>query len=364
MKRKKLSLILKTILGVLFILSVANFTEPAYESFINSQKVDFYWISYQGFDSQGQCCPIILIEIDQFGNVVRQPKVVIGAKLLPLQSGGTAITAIGEDKLSLWAVRDRRIVLRAAIDKETLLTKAIKTTVLKTANADEIQVTQRKHKNFLTTFAESHGEAALTAFGISDDGSFNGTHWPISPSFFTDVECGRFSTCYGGVSSDAKTGFFVTDPPGPKTNLDLQTLGSRGRPNGDPTTVANARDLNPSGGIAAADITGTLDSGKKFVVYVDNRNYIEGLTGNLFLQVVDSMNKPSGPLIKLRKFSFFFGQSVAIDPLGRFVVFASDGGNGFSSGLSYQALDSTGHASGPVKLLDENGFTGIDILQE
>jgi len=358
-----ISLILCLVLTFLPLISAFSADQTM---FTESQKTDLYWVSYQGSNKTGGCCPILLMQIDQFGNIVRPSKVVIpqGKIGIPNRSG-TAIMGLDQQNLEIWAAHRQTDILRAKINKETLITISVKKTLVKTSNGSRIQVTQRKEKNFLTISTATIDGDVLSAFGLQD-GLFDGTRWHLSPEFLGDQgQCFSLSGCGGGVSSDGQTAFYVLDPTGPKTDLAVQPLGPRGRIHGDAAIVGTTKGGH---GIRAADVTNILVEGKKFVVYVAAR-YLgphNDLPDKLFLQIIDAKTgHPLGDRIDLRTIAgAAVGQSVAIDPLGRFVVFTHFNPTTLSNEMSYQALDGTGHASGPLKLLDANGFSGIDILKD
>ena len=161
------------------------FTFKAGELFtLNGSNVDLYWISYQG-SPRRSCCPITLMQVDQFGNIVRPPKPVIRqSKLGRGQITGTALGHDGSNKIQIWAVHQGTFqggdILRATINKTTLVLISLKRTSVKTTNEDRIHVTQRSENNFLMIVTTGEDGDVLT--GLSDNGKFDGTRWNLSPT--------------------------------------------------------------------------------------------------------------------------------------------------------------------------------------
>jgi hypothetical protein len=345
---------------VLIVLFDFNFAETA--------RLDLYWISYQGVSSADFCCPIHLMQMDEFGNVIRQPKVIIPqGKLGEAQISATALALEGSETIGVWVARRNSRIIRALIDKKTLSLISINPTNAKTTNPERIQVTQRKMDNFLTISTRALDGEVITAFGLRSNGTLNGTRWELSPVYIgNQVQCEFISGCGGGVSSDGKFAFFVTDPPSFRTNLVLQRLDSRGRTMGN-AVIAASQNI-PIGGIGSIDVTNTLPDGRKFVVYVSKRTASSDNDGPdiLSLRYVNpKTGAPLGAPILLKTFTKSqTGQTVAVDPSGRFVVFTVAESGNRQLLMFFQALDATGHPSGSWKLLTENAFSGIDILQD
>jgi hypothetical protein len=108
-----------------------------------------------------------------------------------------------------------------------------------------------------------------------------------------------------------------------------------------------------SGNLRVQDISGSLGDERRFYLY-------EG-TNSLFLQVVNSRTgKKMGERIRIASPVFSLDQNAVIDPLGRFIVYATE------NDVRYQALDVTGNRSGsPKTLVQQVRFlAGLDIIKE
>jgi ABC-type transport system substrate-binding protein len=140
--------------------------------------------------------------------------------------------------------------------------------------------------------------------------------------------------------------------------LFLQLLDEKGLPKGEPTLLAAFKDIE------AVDVTNTLDQGKRFVVYtVDTGTQPDD---KLFLQVVSEAGKKIGGKVTINvpPNRDEDAQTVAIDPLGRFVLLTMDGQNYGCSGddiLMYQGLTSNGRKQGAPKPLVGCDFVSNDI---
>lgn len=316
----------------------------------SSTSPALYWISYtepvRGF-------PKVLIQIDGLGNILRGPTRVIR----PSNFGGTgscatAIAKNGAEKLNLWfpgkaaKVDDPAPIYRAVINKNNLELLSVRQTKLQTSNTCEpLQATQRRDNNFLTFQVEgdvSSGAGKLAAFGLRPNGLFDGESWQLF------VE----QTRSGGISADGKMAF-VCLKSSTSNQLVLQPLGARGRPRG------NAQLITGRGG-AYIDITRPLSGERRFLVFLFSREYT---VARLVLQVVNAKTgEKIGNKIVLYTDETSDVSGSAIDPSGGFVIFS------IRDSLVFQALDSTGHPSGNLKVLvphrGRDNIGGVNILKE
>jgi hypothetical protein len=148
--------------------------------------------------------------------------------------------------------------------------------------------------------------------------------------------------------------------------LYAQPLDDKGLPKGTPKLLASFTDME------ASDVTDPLSSGLRYVVYVVDT----GTTPDdkLFLQKINASGAKVGAkiLINTPPNREEDAQVVAIDPMGRFVVFTIQGDQYGCSGqdiLVYQKLANTGKKSGPLKVLAScnlvvDDIKNLDILKE
>jgi hypothetical protein len=304
---------------------------------------DFFWISFFGEPETTSGEQVIMMQIDDKGGVIIGPKVVLDVNDLALCNSSTAMSHGKPGKINLWLACETEF-FRAVISKSDLTFK-LKKISLTTSDDGAIHATQ----NSLFLAVEVDPET-LKAFGVTQDGLPNGTSWRLSPR--TDGGNGE-----GGICADG-TMAFSSDTDSPLTKLYLQALGANRRPKGDPKVVASAEDMR------GVDLTNALANGRRFVVYGDVS------VEQVFLQVVDAALNTVGA----KKSVDFVGavdedQSVALDPLGRFVIYASRVGGCSNDLLLYQALDSNGNNTGAAKTLVgcgdiDSNIEGMDLLME
>lgn len=301
------------------------------------QASDLYWISFlhHGVDD------VFLMQIDQFGNVTVAPK-----DIMDFHSHSTAMASIAGNKLLVWA--NDGDIDRVTVDKATLAFSSLKR-VAHSNDSNALQVTQGVGGFFLAY--EANGDV-LKGFFLNSKGNFSGTSFRLSPR--TDGNMAN-----GGVSADGLMAF--AKAPGPNDKLYIQPL-SNGHPVGDPVIVAN-------GEIDSADISNPLSGGIRFVVYQNDGSR------QIMLQPIDSVTAAKKGTVKVLAAADpdHSDQMIAIDPLGRFLIFSDDAQGCNVSSMYYQALDVMGNASGSRKELvgcafqnqigDIHGIRAFDILK-
>jgi hypothetical protein len=141
--------------------------------------------------------------------------------------------------------------------------------------------------------------------------------------------------------------------------LFVQLLDDQGVPEGNAQLIAKFTDIE------ATDVTDSLKDGVRFVVYVVDSG--TSPDDKLFLQKIDAAGKKKGSkkAINTPPNREEDNQVVAIDPLGRFVLFTMQGDNYgcyAKDVLMYQGLSETGKKSGPLKLLVGCNYSSDDIM--
>lgn len=305
---------------------------------------DLYWLSYSG-NKQGT----FLMQIDSTGKIVRAPRLVS-------EVFGPTISLNGPNRINVWG--DNR---RAVIDEKTLsIVQTVKTTIggpdIYAGSRGPDFVTKKPGHNF-AVIAERY--QSLKFFGVSRTGVQNRATWTISSSSPQKGLCGFLTDCIPGiVSSDGKTVFWSdwkpTTTDAALYSLYIQSLLDTGRPDSLLKLFGHEE-----GQVVDADISNVLPGGKIFAIYVVSET-------QLILQAVNAQTgQRIGDRVLLGKRQFgYFADAIAIDPLGRFVVFGHSNKQnvGFTSFLP---LDKRGHPSGPAKVLVRKDFPRhINLLKD
>jgi len=229
---------------------------------------------------------------------------------------------------------------------------------LHTGLLQSFSATQKSQDNFLALKATGNG---LRAFPIFSSGfpMFAKGNSPLSPNQIGSNDAG-FAKQQLGVAADAGMSFWIdTKPHEPR--LYVQPLDQDGNIHGTSQFIVDVFN-SPFGTFGGVDLTNELPNKRRFVVYVYRPEDSGGsIPDHLFLQVI---NSDSGEKIGPRKtlyspIEFTFPQNlVAIDPLGKFVIFED-------ADLMFQALDPSGARKGVAKALVPNvTLAGIDVLIE
>jgi hypothetical protein len=316
-------------------------------------STDLYWITFSGDCS---CDHIFLMQIDADGNTVIAPKPVLS--LADVSGNTSALSKNGTQKLNLFHWNKKAKLTRTVIDKATLKVIGKKTTTITTKDGEFLQATQRDQDNFVI------GERVtgpLAAYKLS------ATAVPKAPGSDLDSNI-PMTNDEASISSDGL--MLITN----RSDLDINTpdklyaqvLDAQGVPQGTPKLLASFQDIE------ASDVTDVLESGLRFVVYVVDSGTIPD--DRLYLQKINSSGAKVGgkKLINTPPNREEDAQTVAIDPLGRFVVFTIQGDDFGCFGqdiLVYQKLSSTGEKSGPLKVLANcslvvDDMKNLDILKE
>lgn len=315
------------------------------------EDVELYWIAFSGdWDSD----PIYVMQIDSLGNVTRAPKIVAAAARFGSETGAIALAKNGTTKLNLWHFGRFNALYRIILNQSTLTPAGFaKIPKVVCTDDDSLQVTQKATSNFLVT--EVPGRI-LKAFGLQTNGLVTTQTWSLSPTAPTVNDEGSIAADGMAATTNRNNPDIPTPPP---DKLYVQMLASTGHPTGAPKLIATFKDIE------ASDITSALEGGKRFVVFITDKGTLP--ENKLFLQAVGPDGGKQGARILLNTppTRDQDDQNLAIDPLGRFVVFTIGGNNFGCAGrdiLVYQALNPTGHKVGSLKPLAKCGFVKGDII--
>lgn len=331
-----------------------------------------YWITYN--TAQGRA----LLKIDSDGNVIRPPTIVVPFSQSRLLYSAGAIANGPGGTIHLWFLGDGGATERhfrlfqAQIDKKTLHRLSLRKTDVSASTQFFLHTSQRKQDNFLAIQQLHKHVPFLMGLDIDPVGELLGSSYFLSNQDLGIESCQSGSNCSGGVSSDGKRAYLINRSTLYDSTLFTQRIGKEKTPVGSPQPIEELID-NPgalSGGIWAADMTNKLPGGVRYLVYLWSPQYVTSYQSNrLYLKIASNAGEKLGQRILLYKYFLIqSGQSIAIDPHGKFVIFTITDltGQRFNGDnvLVYQALDSTGHRIGRAKVLTRNAYSGIDILQD
>lgn len=310
-------------------------------------SAELYWVTFSG---DCNCDAIWIMQIDALGNITKAPKAVLS--IAQFGQGASALGKNGTSKLNFWHWKSSNLLMRAIIDKNTLKVNAKTTTSIFSMENDFLQVTQNPSQNVLLAEVPS---GKLVAFPLQSNGMPFNPGKDVTPALTSESD-------EASVSADGRALVSNRGVDDPNTSasdkLYLQLLDESGAPTGPPTLLASFKDIE------SVDVTNALDLGKRFVVYVVDT----GTTPDdkLFLQVANVNGKKVGgrKTINIPPNRDEDAQTVAIDPLGKFVLLTMDGKNYGCEGddiLMYQGLTNVGSKQGSPKVLVGCNFTSNDI---
>ena len=323
-------------------------------------EIATYWISFKGFTDS-----IDVMKIDQFGTVLRQPVVVLKRSDFGKHQVGTPALSQGTPgRLLLWigtfgeTSLNPGNIYRTRLAKEDLKVLSLHNTSIKDTNAYSLQLTGRDLENFIVVEREANSFNLVTGYAIERNGALIGNHFRMSSQTAGEVGC---SECASGVSADARYAWIIDEPISSKMNLYVQRLGIHGRA----IKAANLVTTVHGSEIKGADITSLLSSGIRFLVYVITRNSPEE-SDKIFLQRIDDDTGTNlgEPILIASESQIKPFQSIAIDPHGKFLIYAVESLAAVPRGLKFQALDATGSPSGTSKFITHKANLEIDILEE
>jgi hypothetical protein len=319
---------------------------PIFGNAGNLEAIDSYWVTFSG---DCGCDEIYVMQIDQNGNITVPPKAVLS--IAEASANTSALSKNGPAKINLFHWNRDAKLTRTIIDKATLNVNSTKKTKITTKDGGFLQVTQKDKDNFIIGELKT---GPLAAFKLSP------SFVPKAPGANLDTKI-SMSNDEASLSSDGLV--LVTNRSDLDANtpdqLFVQLLDDKGVPKGEPRLIASFQDIE------ASDVTGPLQNGQRFVVYVVD----SGTTPDdkLLLQKISSTGAKIGSpkLINTPPNREEDNQVVAIDPLGRFILFTIQGdayGCTSQDILVYQKLNGKGKKSGTLKVLAGCNYSTDDIM--
>lgn len=323
---------------------------------------DNYWISI----GTGSDDPVRLMQIDASGKVLVPPTDILTRSQTGNNQDRLTAMAPGPDSgsLFLWVLSENESdeyacpIYRAIVAKNSLQVLSLRKVSILASGAKQSFHATQSGRSFLAFMLGSKGKGTTFMKGaeVGADGMTTGLTWNLSPRTGKETD-------QGGVSSDGRVGFVRIDPT--TDNLDevyVTPLKANGLPAGDPTVIVKRHEVEE------IDATNMLSGNRRFVVYLDDQNSL------LFLQVVDGTTLAKQGPVKLIASPDVDAddQILAIDPLGRFVIYLQVSSSCSGSDIMYLALDANGNPAGNPKAIaspcslspNYDAFEGIDLLLE
>jgi len=396
------------------------------------EAVDLYWVAFNGTGGTFK----FLMQIDQNGNVTKPATAILDYNIAatgtepqnpfandtsqedqiqgPLAGPcAIAISDKSSTELFMWLTTVQGSLFKYTINKSTMNPTTAMPVAIATRGFEEqtrdfrsMQATQHTSNRFLAiNFGTIGSESCSTdpistayeidcdnirgrtyAFGYNPtNGTLDGTSKSITPRTrnndkligvsadglmaITSVEIGQLDEQF----TFSGTGFVGLDTDR-ADKVYVQPLTANRGTNGDPKVVG---ETDPQTG--PVDVSNPLAGGKRFVIFATRSTDDPDTSNedNLILQPINAVNgdKLGGPKILQtnREMVMTWWQGLAIDPLGRFVLFTqreflsppvnndTDTGDEGRDDLWYLALDANGNAVGAKKLIfsaDDGPATG------
>lgn len=314
---------------------------------------DTYWVSFSADDGHG----IFLMQISETGKILRMPAEVVNEKTLEDCDCSTAIGNHG-DYLYIWITNERSHVFGVAVDKKTgkAESKARMFPTL-TGTDDILACTQNDNLNFIALLAKGNLYRAL---GVKSNGVVDGTSWRLSPR----TDGGAYNAA---ISPDGEMSV-VVNVDSPINKIYAQPLRAfDSKPFGTPVVVGAGTNL------ASVDVTNILGNGLRLIVYGDRGQ------GKIFAQYVHPVTGekvgPAKKIVNLWMPEEAWQNSLAVDPLGRFLLFTHYPEKCKDNDLIYfLPLNAAGAAAAQPRELVGCSFTkqqsikddlmGLDLMRE
>lgn len=318
-----------------------------------SVSADTYWVSFSADDGFG----IYLMQISETGKILRMPAEVVNEKAIEECDCSTAIGNHGE-YLYVWITNERGHLFGVPVDKKTgkVESKARIFPTL-TGTDDVIACTQNDSLPFIALQMKGNVYKAL---GVKSNGVVDGNSWRLSPR----TDGGAYNAA---ISPDGEMSVVVnTDSPMDK--IYAQPLrASDSKPSTTPAVIGAGEK------VASIDVTNILGNGLRLVVYGD---YGQGKIIAQFIHPVSGVKVGAArKLVNVWNPEGGWQNSLAVDPLGRFLLFTHYPAKCNNSDLIYfLPLNASGLASGPAIELVGCSFTkkqgitndlmGLDLMRE
>lgn len=314
----------------------------------SAQAVDLYWVVFCGDSAVDS---VYVMQINQSGTVTKAPVAVLAPAQFGSVIGAAALGKGTNGNLNLWKIGTALSVFRAILNPSTLTVTSISNLGLKVTDEDILQSTNKASGNFLEVEVSN---SVLKGYATRAGGTLTGTSWTLTPSAPNLND--EASLSEDGLLATAVR---FTGPSATTNQLYVQLLDSAGKPSGSPKQIASFADLE------ASDVTSLLSTNQRFVAYMVTAGTTPA--NKLLLQPIDIAGNKVGSAKTINSSPLRDEQEqiVAIDPLGRFVLFTIEGSSFGCSGrdiLVYQALTSTGAITGGLKVIAGCTFIKDDIL--
>lgn len=334
-----------------------------------------YWVSFTQVNFTGTYSNYsYIMQIDNLGNVTMAPKLIhnnnwtIGPEITTLSNKSSR-------NLHVWIGFTGGNIMHTLIGKSLFSATTLKSIPIAFLIDSSLQ--SPAAGGFLAAVAGT--PAYAWAYGVDSNGAFTGDGWGLSPRT-------RRTNFFLGLSAD---GLMVIGSTiaGKSLQLYAQPLKPNGLPDGDPAVAAQ------DGGNITPDVSNVVANNHRLVVFRSLQSSAVPIPGSpwvfnygappdpaptapVSLQMIDATTGQRVGAVKSivpDSLSFMFPfQSLAIDPMGHFILYGAvsegKGNSNLCDDLYYQALDATGNASGsPKKVLactaTTGGIYGIDLLQ-
>lgn len=331
------------------------------------------WVSYQiqPFDeSTHQLLRISnwIVALDEFGNVLKSPRLVLRQQDIKTEYDSATALRSNKDELVLFVVGggSPSRIYRATIDKKTLAMLNLVQTQAVSGNK-YLQSTARKENNFLSygTFTGHSTQRMFRVLGraINEQNQLHNETWFITGTLGGD-RCFFVGGCSFSVSDDGRAAAYVQPIGTSDSVLFLQPLDESGRALSERSRIAFLRASAEYGLLKSVDISNIIND-HRLVAYIESPEKPDKKTPDtLYVQKVNLSARPIGDRILVRQCLFLEGsQSVAIDPLGRFILYVVHfSAKDFHQNLLFQALDASGHPSGSPKFIARDTvLSGVNI---
>jgi hypothetical protein len=318
-----------------------------------SALADTYWVSFNGDDGHG----IYMMQINETGKILRAPLEVVTEAAIENCDCSTAIGNHGE-YLYLWITNEESHLFGVHVEKETVKAESKPKIFPTLINTDDVLAcTQNANLPFIALLTKGNVYRAL---GVKSSGFVDGTSWRLSPR----TEGGAYNST---ISADGEMSVVVNTESSLHKIYAQALRASNSRPIGDPVVVGNGK------AIGSVDVTNILGNGLRLVVYGDTHQH--KIFGQ-FVHPVSAQKVGSPKLIaNLWDPEEASQNSLAVDPLGRFLLFTHYPAKCNHNDLIYFVpLTATGTAAGTIKELVGCSFTkkmnitddlmGLDIMRE
>lgn len=292
--------------------------------------------------------------INEDGNVLLRSRPLLQTNWTFPQDGA-AIGRSADGFLTLYTPEPNGI-LRHRIDERTLQIKRSVTLSVPLVSGI-LNVTHRKENNFLSVLLGNAEKRYFVGFGLTNSGDFRGDHWVIRSFNCVNINNYCFGPDDAGTSLNGATAYFTKLDGLYKMNLD-----SKGRGIAPPKLLVKGPEAGSGGSIGSVDFSATTSVNEKLFIY--NEVYRAGGSdpgAPDFVYVGKTKNGVlTNPPLKIAQYPWIeSGQTVAIDPNGKFVIYYASSQE--NDHLMYQKLNKNGSPAGKRKVLESYVFPILDI---